>query len=117
MPWRLQMSTITPEQRAKLILFISGAHSGHGAYVILERFPVTECCVAGDAVPRSADCSSRSAQIFSNDETSSHKPEQSSHSRTFVDPIVTDCMSILQRGHFLASSCASERLAADAPQR
>ena len=29
-PWPLQMSTITPEQRAKLIRFINCEHSGQG---------------------------------------------------------------------------------------
>jgi hypothetical protein len=78
---------------------------------------VTERCGAGDAVPNTAACSSRSAQIFSKEETSSHRPRHSPHSRTVVEPIVTDCMSTLQRGHLRASSSTPERLAAAAPQR
>src|SRR5882724_2245133 len=78
---------------------------------------MTGCCGEGEAVPNTAACSSRSAQIFSNDGTSSHKPRHSPHSRTEVDPIVTDCISTLQRGHLRRASFPSVRFAAGAPQR
>jgi len=74
------------------------------------------CDGASEAPPRTADCCSRSAQIFSNTATSTQSPPQRSHSRIASAPILTEDISILQRGHFKADSCAGLASAAAAPQ-
>ena len=71
----------------------------------------------GDAAPRTADCCSRSAQILSNDGTSTHRPKHCSHSRTVVEPIDTAGISLRQRGQFRFGNSAICRTAAGAPQR
>jgi hypothetical protein len=115
-PCFLQRSTITPEQRAKFIRFINWEHSGQGTYftLLISRPGVVG---SGAAVPRTADCCSRSAQIFSNDPTSTHRPSQRVHSRNVVGPITTDFISIRQRGHRRASRLELSGTTAAAPHR
>lgn len=71
---------------------------------------------AGEAVPKTADCCSRSPQIFSKADTSTQRPEQFSHSRIAVEPSVIAAMSALHRGHFNTESSAAVDSAAAAPQ-
>ncbi len=115
-PCFLHRSTITPEQPAKFIRFINCEHSGHGTYFTLLISP-PETVVAGVAVPRTADCCSRSAQIFSNDLASTQSPSQREHSRNVVVPITTDFISIWQRGHKRAAMSALSGTTAAAPHR
>ncbi len=114
-PCPLQTSTITPEQRAKLIRFINFEHSGHGTYFTL-LVSRTTWVGAGDASPSTADCCSRSAQSFSNEATSSQRPRQRSHSRTAVAPIVTNNISLWQRGHLRSFASLTSGTVAAAPQ-
>ncbi len=96
--------------------FINLEHSGQGTY--WTRLPVlTFPSVACEAVPRTAACCSRSAQIFSNEGTSSQRPKQVLHSSTDSCPITTDCISTWQRGHFQADLFTPSCLSAAAPQR
>src|SRR5687767_1347918 len=115
-PCPLQKSTITPEQRAKLIRFINCEHCGQGTYFTLLDSR-TALPGAGEATPSTAACCSRSAQIFSNEATSSHRPRQRSHSSTAVEPTVTDNISVWQRGHLRSLASPSWGTVAAAPQR
>src|SRR4029078_30151 len=92
-PCCLQMSTITPEQRAKFMRFINCEQTGQGTYFTLLASSA-DCDGSCDAKPSTADCCSRSAQIFSNEATSSQSPKQRSHSCTPVSPMVTRGMSV-----------------------
>src|ERR1700730_4476547 len=78
---------------------------------------LAECAGAGDAPPRTAACCSRSAKIFSKDETSSQRPEKREHSRTAVAPITTACISTRQRGQLRAGRSSAATRAAAVPQR
>jgi hypothetical protein len=115
-PWPLQTSTITPEQRAKLIRFISCAHRGHGTYLTGAASSAV-LSGAGDAPPRTAACCSRLAQMLSKDCTSNQSPWQRSHSSIAVVPRRTGQISIRHRGHLCIASPARSRTAAAAPQR
>ncbi len=115
-PWPLQTSTITPEQRAKLIRFISCAHRGHGTYLTGAASSAV-LSGAGEAPPSTADCCSRLAQILSNDCTSNQSPWHLSHSSTAVVPKRTGQISIRHRGQLWIDSPAFSRTAAAAPHR
>src|SRR5437773_11033379 len=69
-----------------------------------------------EAPPSTIDCCSRLAQIRSNTATSTHRPPHRSHSRMGSLPMVTEAMSLLQRGHFSTESSAAVVSAAAAPQ-
>src|SRR4029079_4358591 len=115
-PCCLQMSTITPEQRAKFMRFINCEQTGQGTYFTL-FVSLAACAGSCAANPSTADCCSRSAQSISNEATSSQSPKQRSHSCTSVEPMVTRAMSVWQRGHFRSFASATSGTAAAAPQR
>ena len=70
-----------------------------------------------EALPKTADCCSRSAQIFANEVTSSQRPRHRSHSSTAVEPIVANTISTLQRGQLRPFASLIFGTAAAAPQR
>src|SRR5437879_361545 len=76
----------------------------------------TGCNGATEAVPNTAACCSRSAQIFSNAVASTQRPLHCSHSRNLAEPIATAAMFIWQRGHFADADSMSSARAAAAPQ-
>ena len=104
-----------PEQRAKLINS-STANNRGTAHTYLTHFPPLALLGARSSSQHRRLLLTIGAEFFKR-RTSSHRPRHCSHSRTAVEPISRNDISIRQRGHLRFSEPLTSGIAAAAPQR